>query len=76
MEGLAGGDEVDRPRAEPVASARPSTLWKRPVGPRSASATAAISRLGSTPYTTFPFSTRSRDRIPVPDPTSATTCDG
>ena len=64
------------PSGRPVASARPSTLWKRPLGGSSASATAAIARLGSTPYTTFPFSTNIRERSPVPEPTSAITCSG
>ena len=51
----------------------PATLVKRGWSRRRSSAAARISGLGSTPKTRLPFSRKSLLRMPVPEPTSATT---
>ena len=59
-----------------VASAVPFTLPKRACPPRRASAASRMPRLGSTARTRAPRARRSSVRIPVPEPTSATTAAG
>jgi hypothetical protein len=61
------------PASSVVSSAVPATLVKRGRSPRSSSAAALISAFGSTPKTLLPFCRKRVLRMPVPDPTSATT---
>ncbi|HZY57703.1 MAG TPA: hypothetical protein VFE09_07895 [Rubrobacteraceae bacterium] len=56
-----------------VASAGPATLVKRGWLPNRRSPASRISLFGSIPMTRLPFSRSSLLRMPVPEPTSATT---